>query len=60
MSRATSKFRQSDVERVVKATLAAGIKVGSVRVMPDGAIEIIAENTSRLTEPSANEWDCVQ
>lgn len=37
---APARFYQDDVARAVKGCLAAGMEVGTVRVLPDGSIEV--------------------
>jgi len=59
MSRGPATFRKRDAEALIKAALAAGVKVEAVRVSNDGTITIV---TSRdLVEPveavERNEWD---
>ena len=54
MARAPSTFRQSDVERAIKAARAAGLPVVRVEVARDGTIRIIAVGEPEKDE---NEWD---
>lgn len=44
MPKRPSNFRQSDVERAVKAALNAGLAVGAVELTPDGTIRIVGAN----------------
>lgn len=37
---APARFYQDDVARAVKGCIAGGMEVGTVRVLPDGAIEV--------------------
>lgn len=41
MGNRPASFKQSDVTRIVKGVVAAGIVPGRVLVRPDGAVEII-------------------
>ncbi|MET4788281.1 hypothetical protein ABIF64_000459 [Bradyrhizobium japonicum] len=45
MSRATQRFRQTDVTKAVKAAMAAGLAVARVEVSPEGSIIVIAGPT---------------
>jgi len=60
MSRGPVTFRRRDAEALIRAALAAGVKVEAVRMSKDGTITIV---TSRdLVEPveaaaEKNEWD---
>jgi hypothetical protein len=38
----TTRFKQADLERAVKACEKAGVRIGRVRIEPNGAIEIVA------------------
>lgn len=56
MPRAASHFRQSDVERAVKAACNAGLEVGGVEITKDGTIRVMVGRES-LASGEANEWD---
>jgi hypothetical protein len=61
MSRGPHNIRQTDVEKVVRAALKAGLPVARVEVSPEGRIIVIAglpeqEQDNPTTE---NEWDAV-
>ena len=51
MTRRASTFRQSDVERAVKAARAAGLDVGSVEVAPDGTIRVVTATANENEQP---------
>ena len=56
MSRAPSTFRQQDVTRALKATVAAGVKVSRIEIDRAGKIVVVmADATKHGTE--SNEWD---
>jgi hypothetical protein len=57
MARRCSTFRQSDVERAIKAAKAAGVPISRVKIAPDGTITIDTLPTSPDAEP--NEWDII-
>lgn len=52
MGRSPSTFKQSDVERAVKAVRKAGLAVGAVEFNPDGKIRVEVEKVSKETECS--------
>jgi hypothetical protein len=59
MPRGPSTFRQRDVTRALKATVAAGIEVSRVEINKDGKIVIV---TCKLAEPGSvnkggDQWD---
>jgi hypothetical protein len=64
MARAPSKFRQSDVTRMVAGVVAAGVEVREVVVDKDGKIRVIAGKSENVpsghTVEEANEWDRIQ
>jgi hypothetical protein len=58
-SRTPSAFRQRDVTRAVKAVVAAGLRVVSVKGSPQG-FEILTSYEEKKTVenlPATNEWD---
>jgi hypothetical protein len=59
MSRGPSTFRQQDVTRALKATVAAGIEVQRVEIDKAGKITLItAKPADSVSESSeVNEWD---
>lgn len=63
MTRGPCTFRQQDVTRALKATLAAGCEVARVEARKDGTIVIVtkigseAEPAAPVAEDEANEWD---
>jgi hypothetical protein len=61
MARGPCTFKQQDVTRALRATVAAGIEVQRVEIDMDGKIVVV---TGRSREPSAegrggNEWDSI-
>lgn len=61
MSRRQSQFTQSDVTRLIKAALAAGIgveRISGVQLTRDGALLLFCERKQRQPE-TTNPWDDV-
>ena len=57
MARTASTFRQSDVERAVKAARSAGLNVGKVEVAPDGTIRVIvADQAESASQNPFDKW----
>lgn len=50
-------FKQRDVTRAVAGAAAAGLKVGTVRISPDGSIEVYSIGAVEL--PRVNSLDRV-
>jgi hypothetical protein len=60
MTRSASTFRQRDVTRAVRATVAAGVPVARFEIEPTGKIVIVAgEPEVGGISPTSNEWDGV-
>jgi hypothetical protein len=65
MARAPSAFRQSDLTKMVKAFLAAGLRVTGGKFNPQsGQIEVVteterAQDSASTQTKSENEWDRV-
>jgi integrase len=58
VTRAPCTFKQSDVRRVVKAVVGAGVPVQRVEVSPDGKISVVAgEPPGPNGGQDINEWD---
>jgi hypothetical protein len=59
MSRGPSTFRQQDVTRALRATVAAGIEVERVEIDKDGKIVVVASKVKQPGEEGStvNEWD---
>jgi len=50
--RRAARFTKRDIKRAVEGTKAAGLQVTSVRIEPDGAIQVIL-GTAKSTEGAA-------
>jgi hypothetical protein len=50
--RRPSRFRKTDVTRVTKAVIAAGLRIVSVEVRADGLIRIIPSNRGDICGPA--------
>ena len=59
MSRRQAAFRQSDVTKVVRAIIAAGLRVAGVKVSAQGDIEVVTGDERVHDSPpqGGNEWD---
>ena len=57
MSRGPTTFRKRDAEALIKAALAAGVKVEAVRVSKDGTITIVTSKEAVEVPTDTNEWD---
>jgi hypothetical protein len=49
------RFTARDLKRAIKAALAAGLAIGSVRIEPDGAIVLLTGDVPSSAGP--NDWD---
>jgi hypothetical protein len=49
-------FRQVDVTRAARGAIAAGINIRSIKVGPDGAIEILTAEAAPVEVDSFSEW----
>jgi hypothetical protein len=57
MSRGSSKFRQSDVTRALKAAVAAGIDVAGYEIGADGSIRVtVRRSAESLPANPLDEW----
>ena len=59
MSRGPCTFRQQDVTRALKATVAAGLNVQRVQIGKDGKIIIETGKPEAADRAEPNEWDSV-
>jgi hypothetical protein len=55
MARGPARFRQRDVERVLRAMRSTGVQVARVEVTADGKIIVIAGQATKAED--TNEWD---
>ena len=59
MARRSSTFKQSDVERAVKAVRSTGLDVGAVEVAPDGTIRVMvgaSQGDSQAAMTPFDQW----
>jgi hypothetical protein len=61
VTRRPSAFRQSDLTRAVKAVIAAGLHVVSIKVSAQGDIEVLTddERAQDSATQGGNEWDAI-
>lgn len=62
MARGKCTFRQQDVTRALKATIAAGLEVQRIEINKDGNISVVTTGPEGNTDESdsgPNEWDKV-
>jgi len=59
MARGPCTFRQQDVTRALRATLAAGIEVQRIEIDKDGKIVVVTGKPQEPRDKStgSNEWD---
>jgi hypothetical protein len=59
MSRARSTFRQRDVTAALKAVVAAGVPVRSIKISAEGHIEVVIGRSPAqdFSPTDRNEWD---
>jgi len=50
-------FKQDDVTRAVRGCIAGGMAVGTVRILPGGAIEVYAARIEGHPSPQGNTLD---
>ena len=55
MTRGPCTFRQQDVTRAVKATVAAGLEIRRVEITR-GKIVVVTDKDEPAGQPEANEW----
>jgi hypothetical protein len=60
MTRGPCTFRQQDVTRALKASVAAGVKIARIEIDKGGKIVLVTEEKSGPTDPTTNEWDAVK
>lgn len=49
-------FRQVDVTRAARGAVAAGLRVSSIKIGPDGTIEILTQETAPEVTDAFSEW----
>lgn len=49
--------RKVEITRAVEAAKAAGIKIGAVRITPEGAIEIVQADSIRVAKDEFEQWE---
>jgi hypothetical protein len=55
MTRGPATFRQRDLTRALKATVAAGIEVAGIEIGKDGKMVIFAVKSEELLDGAAND-----
>lgn len=55
--RGKSRFTQADVTRVIRAAMAAQLRIAAVRIEPDGTILVIPGTPSLVAVSELNPWD---
>jgi hypothetical protein len=55
MTRGPATFRQRDLTRALKATVAAGIEVAGIEIGKDGKMVIVAVKSEELLDEAAND-----
>ena len=56
MSRTAAAFRQADVTRAARGAAAAGLRVSSIKIGPDGRIEILTGDAPPVEVDVFSEW----
>jgi hypothetical protein len=59
MSKAASNFKETDVKRLIRATINAGQKVVRIKLQA-GGVELVTADGDADTGATANEWDGVE
>jgi hypothetical protein len=57
MARGPCTFKQQDVTRALRATIAAGIAVEKIEIDRDGKIIVTAKPDRAVESRGGNEWD---
>lgn len=50
---APARFKKDDVKRAIAGCVAAGMTVGTVRVWPDGTIEVYSPDAAEQPRPNS-------
>src|SRR5262245_58737808 len=56
-ARRSARFKQTELERTVKAMQKAGLKIAAVKVKPDGTFVVIPGRPASAPPSAANPWD---
>ena len=56
MNRTQARFKKADVKRAVEAILALGLSVASVKIAPDGSIDIITAEPTKTPATDLDRW----
>lgn len=57
MSRGPATFKQADVTRAVRGTVAAGVEVQRIEIDQSGKIVVVAGKPERVPVSNINDWD---